>query len=91
MNAQNTKRISKTDWARVDALPDDEIDTSDIPALDESFFARAALRSPQPLVSVTLRLDPDILAWFRAQGDEYERRLNAALRIYVEAHRAYNG
>jgi uncharacterized protein (DUF4415 family) len=91
MNAKNTKRISKTDWARVDALPDDEIDTSDIPALDESFFARAVLRSPQPLVPVTLRLDPDVLAWFKAQGDEYERRLNAALRIYVEAHQAYHG
>jgi hypothetical protein len=53
---------TKTDWSRVDTLTDGEIDTSDIPPLSESFFARAMLRPPQLLVSVTLRLDPDILA-----------------------------
>jgi uncharacterized protein (DUF4415 family) len=38
-------------------------------------------------VSVTIEVDPDVLAWFRAKGKEGERRMSAALRIYAEAHR----
>jgi hypothetical protein len=38
---------SKTDWARIDAMTDDDIDTSDTPPLDEAFFAKAKLRMPQ--------------------------------------------
>lgn len=83
------KRQSRTDWARVDALTDAEIDLSEVPELDESFFANATLRMPRRPVAVTLHIDPEVLAWFRAQGEAYEDRVNAALRIYVEAHQAY--
>jgi uncharacterized protein (DUF4415 family) len=85
------KKPSETDWTRVEALTDETIDTSDIPPLTEAYFTRAELRLPKELVAVTVHVDPDVLAWFKAQGDEYEKRLNAALRIYVEAHRAYSG
>ncbi len=44
MNASDTKQQSGTDWARVEAMTDEEIDTSDIPPLDETFFANAKLR-----------------------------------------------
>jgi hypothetical protein len=51
MSAINLNRESETDWARVDALTDEEIDTSDIPPLEDSFFARAQLHKPEsPLV-----------------------------------------
>jgi len=90
MNVPDMNKSSKTDWARVDALTDDKIDTSDIPPLTESYFACATLRLPRQPVAVTVHVDPDVLAWFKAQGDKYEQRLNAALRIYVEAHKAYN-
>ena len=90
MSVLDMNKSSETNWARVDALTDDEIDTSDIPPLTESYFARATLWLPQQPVAVTLHVDPDVLAWFKAQGDEYEQRLNAALRIYVEAHKAYS-
>jgi uncharacterized protein (DUF4415 family) len=89
MSASATKRSSKTDWARVDRLTDETIDTSDIPLLTESYFARATLRVPKKPVAVTVHLDPDVLAWFQAQGDEFEQRMNAALRIYAEAHDDY--
>jgi hypothetical protein len=36
----------QTDWARIDALTDDTIDTSDIPPLSQTFFQRAVLRTP---------------------------------------------
>ena len=90
MSVSDMKKPSKTNCAYVEALTDQTIDTSDIPPLTESYFARAKLRLPRELVAVMVHLDPDVLAWFQAQGDEYEKRLNAALRIYVEAHRAYS-
>lgn len=81
---------SSTDWDRVDALTDDQIDTSDISELPESFFASAQWRLPCETRSVLLHVDPEILAWFQAQGDHWEQRLNAALRIYMEAHKTYS-
>lgn len=86
MSETASNSTSRTDWTRVDALTDDEIDTSEIPPLSEDFFRRASWRAPAP-VSVTVRVDPDVLAWFRARGEEGERRMSAALRIYAEAHR----
>lgn len=77
---------SETDWKRVDEMTDEEINTSDIPPLDDSFFAKAKLRMPKQ-VSVTMRVDADLLEWFRAQGEEYESLMNNALRSYVEDHK----
>ena len=74
----------------MDALTDETIDSSDIPPLDESFFNRATIRQPHRAVAVTVHVDEDVLAWFKAQGSDYEGRLNAALRIYAEAHKAYS-
>ncbi|MCL6540233.1 MAG: BrnA antitoxin family protein [Roseiflexus sp.] len=76
-----------TDWARIDAMTDDEIDTPDIPPLTEEFFKRATVRLPRHAVTVTIQVDPDVLAWFKAQGEDYEQRMQAALRIYAEAHK----
>ncbi|HYN88404.1 MAG TPA: BrnA antitoxin family protein, partial [Ardenticatenaceae bacterium] len=61
-----------------------------IPPLTDEFFERATLRLPKQGTPLVLHVDPDVLAWFKAQGGEYEQRMNAALRIYVEAHRAYS-
>ena len=47
MNEKDSNNISKTDWKRVDALTDAEIDASDIPPLDDAFFANAQLRQPK--------------------------------------------
>ncbi len=80
---------SATDWARIDALTDETIDTSDIPPLSDAFFARARLKVPgTPKVEVAIRVDSDVLDWFKAQGENWEQRANAALRIYAEAHLA---
>lgn len=68
-------------------MPDEEIDTSDIPPLDEAFFADARLRMPEKLVSVTLDVDAEVLEWFKAQGEDFRNRINAALKIYAEAHK----
>ena len=81
---------SRTDWSRVAALSDAEIDVSDVPPLDDAFFARATVRMPnRPMAEVTLHIDPLLLRWFQSQSTQYERLINAALRIYVEAHSSY--
>lgn len=85
MSKQTLKRRSKTNWARVDALRDQNIDTSEIPELGDDFFKNAVLRVPEPKAIVTLRLDRDVLEWFKKQGPRYQTRINALLRAYVEA------
>lgn len=71
-------------------LPDAEIDTSDIPELDDAFFRHANLVLPQPTPkqSVTLRLDQDVLAWFKSQGKGHLTRMNAVLRAYMLTQRS---
>ena len=71
-------------------MTDEEIDTSDIPPLDETFFANARLRMPEKKVSVTIDVDADVLEWFKAQGEEFQQRINAALKIYAEAHKEHH-
>lgn len=80
---------SETDWKRIDAMTDEEIDTSDIPPLGEDFFKRAKVRWPKQQTTLIAQVDPDVLTWFRALGNDYERRVNDALRIYVEAHKDF--
>ncbi|HEU5014067.1 MAG TPA: BrnA antitoxin family protein [Roseiflexaceae bacterium] len=88
MSDKPMTNTSQSDWERVDAMEDEDIDTSDIPPLTDAFFKRAKLRMPRQRVTATLQIDADVLDWFKAQGDDYEQRLNAALRIYAEAHKA---
>lgn len=85
MNENDLKKVSKTDWERVDAMSDEDIDISDIPPLDETFFANAQIRLPSRKVPITIRLDPDVLAWFRSLGKGYQTHINAILRTYMEA------
>jgi uncharacterized protein (DUF4415 family) len=87
MSANNMKKHSKTDWVRVDALRDDTIDTSDIPSLTDAQLARMTLRVPRELTAVTVSVDPEVLAWFRSQGEDFEQCINVALRVYVEANK----
>lgn len=75
---------SKTDWKRLSEMEDQDIDTNDIPELDDSFFQNAEVKVPtkQP---ITLRLDSDVLVWFKSQGQGYQTRINKLLRSYMEA------
>ncbi|MGB3621200.1 BrnA antitoxin family protein [Ketobacter sp. MCCC 1A13808] len=77
-------KVSKTDWKRLSEMDDKDIDTSDIPELDDAFFQNAELKVPskQP---VTLRIDSDVLVWFKSQGQGYQTRINKLLRAYMES------
>ncbi|MGH1396131.1 MAG: hypothetical protein ACRAVC_19185 [Trichormus sp.] len=50
---------SQTDWSRIDAMSDEDIDTSDIPPLSDEFFAKAQLRMPKSPVKVTVQLNAE--------------------------------
>jgi uncharacterized protein (DUF4415 family) len=87
MRQTNTTKESRTNWRKLAALPDDRIDTSDIPELGEDFFREAKLRLPKSKQLVSIRVDTDVLDWFKRQGKGYQTRINAILRAYVRAHR----
>ena len=67
------------------ALPDDEIDTSDIPELDDEFWQKAVLILPEGKERLTLRLDRDVVDFFKRGGRGYQTRINAVLRAYIKA------
>jgi hypothetical protein len=89
MNADAMNNTSKTDWDRIDAMSDEDIDTSDIPPLSEEFFARAHLRMPKSPVKVLVQVDPETFAWLQTQGESAEQQTSIALKIYAEAHKAH--
>jgi uncharacterized protein (DUF4415 family) len=83
-----TSRKSRTDWKRVDALKDDKINSSDAPELTPQMFARAVVRRGLKPVArkklLTLRIDSDVVEWYKSQGSGYQTRINALLRAYME-------
>jgi uncharacterized protein (DUF4415 family) len=84
----------RTDWDRVRAMTEKEIEAAaasdpDAPLLDEEFWRHARVVMPRPVRKkhTGLRIDEDVLEWFRSQGRGYMTRMNAVLRAYMEAHR----
>jgi uncharacterized protein (DUF4415 family) len=86
MNENSTSDTSKTDWARVDALTNEEIDTSDIPPITEESFRNSKWWKPKTPMDVTVQVDPDTFAWFQMQGEDYAEKMAVALRLYAAAH-----
>lgn len=72
-------------------MKDADLDFSDSPEIDPEMFARAVVRKglkPVPRkAQLTLRIDSDVLEWFRKQGQGYQTKINALLRAYMEAHK----
>ncbi len=90
MRKGNPKPLSRKLRAEAEALaamPENEVDTSEMPEIvDWSGAVRGAFYRPikKPL---SLRIDADVIDWFRRQGEGYQSRMNAALREYVERRR----
>jgi uncharacterized protein (DUF4415 family) len=81
------KKQSGTNWKAVDALNEADIDYSENPRLGSDFFARA-VRWPGNKQLISLRLDPDVLLFFKKQGKGYQTMINALLRKYMEAQQS---
>ncbi len=78
----------RTDWARVDALTEEELEAS-IDHEEEGEVDWSTLQAgiPGPQRQLTVWLDADVVEWFKAQGAGYQTRINDVLRSYVEAHK----
>lgn len=72
-------------------MPDTDIDLSDTPEITPEMFAKAVVKhglKPGPTKKLlTLRVDDDVLAWFKSQGRGYQTRINTLLRAYMDANR----
>lgn len=75
---------SNTNWGRLHKQPESKIDYSDIPATDEEFWAEAEIIVPTKKIHLSIRLDEDVVAWFKQFGRGYQTRINAILRSYIQ-------
>ena len=86
----NLPKDSQTDWERVKNMTEAEIEeaaASDVDAqpTDSAFWANAEVVMPQRKRAISLRVDSDVLEWFKSHGRGYQTRMNAVLRAYMEA------
>lgn len=94
MKKNSTSTKSGTDFKRLDAMTDADIDLSDILEVTPEMFAKGVVRrglEPIHKRQMTLRLDSDVIEWFKRQGRGYQTRMNALLRAYMEEHKRMTG
>ena len=92
MKRASTSLKSATDRKRLAALKDSDIIVDDdAPAWTPEMFAKAVVKhglaTPTGKTLMSLRIDSDVVDWFKSQGRGYQSRMNALLRAYMEAHR----
>lgn len=83
------RRKGRTDWARVDALTDEEVEASiandpDWAEFKDIDWSDAVLVIPARKKAISIRVDEDVLDYFKSEGDGYQRRINAVLRSYMQ-------
>jgi uncharacterized protein (DUF4415 family) len=89
--SQGRQRRGRADWAAVDALTDEEIeqavrDDPDAVPLDID-WSKAVLVIPPKKKAISIRVDEDVLDYFKKNGAGYQRRMNAVLRSYMQQKR----
>ena len=77
--------LSKQRLKQIATTPDSEIDYSDISALSPEFWKNAKVVFPQPKKKVTIRINTDVLDWFKKEDKGYQSRINAVLRSFKES------
>ena len=87
LDPSNPHKMGKAERARFDTIRDEDIDYSDIPELDAEFWAKAKIEAPSQKSFVTMRVDKDIVAFFKSVDPKgYTGRMAAVLKAYVQAH-----
>lgn len=85
-----------TDWQRVDAPTDAEVHAAaladpDAKPTTPEFWDDARIVHPAPKESITIRVDRDVVDWFRSEGRGYQTRINAVLRAFVDREKQRTG
>jgi len=94
MKKETFNQLTPEQQAEIDtlaALPDDQIDTQDIPEISDWSGAKRGLFYRPIKQQITLRLDADVIAWFKSRvprGQGYQTDINRVLREYVVQHTA---
>ena len=83
--------LQRAELAAVAAMPDEAIDYSDAPELLDAFWQMANQPIQEQKTQITLRIDADVIDFFKHAGKRYQTRINAVLRAYVEAHKKAHG
>ena len=90
MSRKSTLKDSQTDWERINAMSDEDIDTSEIPEITEEQMKRATLRvGGKPIskgkVRINILLDAEVVAYFKSQagGRGYQTLVNEALKASI--------
>ena len=84
MSGKNSIDTSRTDWTALESLSDEDIDYSDIPPLTDEFFERAILRIPATQAGNLIKLEPDVVKWFRSHTEQSTELVNTVLRQCIE-------
>ena len=95
LGAMRQRGESRTDWAKVDAMTEAELEASIAADPDDVHeppdWSRAVLGLPPRKEHINIRIDADVLAWFRQTGRGYQTRMNNVLRAFVESHKQMSG
>src|SRR5436190_24305486 len=83
-----TRAKGATDFKRLRAMRDADIDFSDIPKLGKSFWKSARLTKPAPKDRLAIRVDHDVVQSLKKNARGYHTRMNAILRSHMEAQSA---
>ena len=88
--AMRERGEDRTDWKKIDSITDEELERLIADDPDERDiewdWSTARLVMPEPKAHLTLRVDQDVLAFFKGDGAGYQTRINAVLRTYMLAH-----
>jgi uncharacterized protein (DUF4415 family) len=87
MKTVHSRALTAAQRAELDLLAaklDDQIDTGDVPEIRDWSNAKLGVFYRPVKQQLTLRLDADVIDWFKQQGEGYQSRINAALRAHVE-------
>lgn len=87
LDPENPPQMTEEQKRALRELRDEDIDLSDIPELTSGWRRVSELIPPGNKEQITLRLDADVLQFFKSTGRRYQSRINAALREYMNSHR----
>ena len=82
-------RTTRTDWSKADSLTDEDIradaqaDPDAAPIADDQWFGKARMETPGK-AAISIRIDQDVLDFFKSHGGRYQTKINAVLRAYME-------
>jgi uncharacterized protein (DUF4415 family) len=83
--------LQREELDAIATMPDESIDYSDAPMLNEAFWQKVSLPTTEQKTQITLRIDSDVVEFFKHTGKRYQTKINAVLRAYVEANKNAHG